>query len=86
MREWFTLSDPGMKEALFDTPMYGEFARIDEFAHPPNEAIILRFLHRLEKHKFAAKNLVTVNNLLVQHSLLSKTITVVDSMLIAAPQ
>lgn len=38
MREWFTLSDPGMEEALFDTPMYGEFARIDEFAHPPNES------------------------------------------------
>ena len=31
MQQWFTLSDPGMKEAFFDTPLYREFAQLEEF-------------------------------------------------------
>ena len=27
MQQWFTLSDPGMEEAFFDTPLYREFAQ-----------------------------------------------------------
>ena len=26
MQQWFTLSDPAMEEAFFDTPLYREFA------------------------------------------------------------
>ena len=53
MQQWFTLSDPGMEEAFFDTPLYREFAQLDEFARLPDESTILRFRHRLEKHKLA---------------------------------
>ncbi len=31
MQQWFTLSDPGMEEAFFDTPLYREFAQLQEF-------------------------------------------------------
>src|SRR5665647_2515072 len=85
MQQWFTLSDPGMEEAFFDTPLYREFAQLNELERLPDESTILRFRHRLEKHKLAEKILATVNELLSQRGLLLKTGTVVDATLIAAP-
>ena len=85
MQQWFTLSDPGMEEAFFDTPLYREFAQLDEFTRLPDESTILRFRHRLEKHKLSEQILTTVNELLSQRGLLLKTGTVVDATLIAAP-
>jgi IS5 family transposase len=85
MQQWFTLSDPGMEEAFFDTPLYREFAQLEEFARLPDESTILRFRHRLEKHKLAEQILAVVNDLLTQRGLLLKTGTLVDATLIAAP-
>jgi IS5 family transposase len=85
LQQWFTLSDPGMEEAFFDTPLYREFAQLDEFSRLPDESTILRFRHRLERHKLAEQILATVNDLLTQRGLLLKTGTVVDATLIPAP-
>jgi IS5 family transposase len=85
MQQWFTLSDPAMEEAFFDTPLCREFAQLEEFARLPDESTILRFRHRLEKHKLAEQILVTVNELLTQRGLLLKAGTAVDATLIAAP-
>jgi len=85
MQQWFTLSDPAMEEAFFDTPLYREFAQLEEFARMPDESTILRFRHRLEEHKLAEQILITVNDLLTAKGLLLKAGTVVDATLIAAP-
>ena len=85
MQQWFTLSDPGMEEAFFDTPLYREFAQLDAFGRLPDESPIGRFRHRLEKHKLAEQILTTVNEILSQRGLLLKAGTVVDATLIAAP-
>jgi IS5 family transposase len=85
LQQWFTLSDPGMEEAFFDTPLYREFAKLEEFTRLPDESTILRFRHRLEKYKLARAILGTVNDLLMQRGLLLKAGTVVDATLIAAP-
>src|SRR5450830_1804384 len=85
MQQWFTLSDPGIEEAFFDTPLYREFAQLEEFGRLPDESTILRFRHRLEKHKLAEQILATVNELLTQRGLLLKAGTAVDATLIAAP-
>jgi IS5 family transposase len=85
MQQWFTLSDPGMEEAFFDTPLYREFAQLDEFGRLPDESTILRFRHRLKKHKLADQILGVVNDILIERGLLLKTGTVVDATLIAAP-
>lgn len=85
MQQWFTLSDPGMEEAFFDTPLYREFAQLEEFGNLPDESTILRFRHWLEKHKLADEILATVNELLTSQGLLLKVGTVVDATLIAAP-
>jgi IS5 family transposase len=61
-----------MEEAFFDTPIYREFAQLDAFGRLPDESTILRFRHRLEKHKLAEQILAVVNELLVQKGLLLK--------------
>ena len=84
MQQWFTLSDLSMEEAFFDTSLYREFAQLEEFARLPDESTILRFRHRLEKHKLAEQILSVVNELLTQQGLLLKAGTAVDATLIAA--
>lgn len=84
MQQWFTLSDPAMEEAFFDTPLYREFAQLEEAGRLPDESTILRFRHRLEKHKLAEQILATVNDILIERGLLLKAGTVVDATLIAA--
>ena len=53
LQQLFSLSDPVMKGAFFDMPLYREFARLDVHGRLPDESTILRFRHRLEKHKLA---------------------------------
>ena len=70
MQQWFPLSDTAMEEGFFDTPVYREFAQLEEFARLPDESTILRFRHRLEKHKLAEQILATVNDILIERGLL----------------
>ena len=85
LQQWFSLSDPAMEEAFFDVPLYREFARLDVHGRLPDESTILRFRHRLEKHKLAEGILATVNDLLRSQGLLLKEGSAVDATLIAAP-
>jgi IS5 family transposase len=85
MQQWFSLSDPAMEEAFFDTPLYREFAQLGAHGRLPDESTILRFRHRLEKHKLADQILSTVNALLIERGLLLKVGTAVDATLIPAP-
>jgi IS5 family transposase len=85
MQQWFTLSDPGMEEAFFDTLLYREFSQLDEFGRVLDESTILRFRHRLEKYKLADQILGVVNGIRIARGLLLKTGAVADATLIAAP-
>ena len=51
----------------------------------PDESTILRFRHRLEKHKLADAILATVNDLLGAQGLLLRQGSAVNATLIAAP-
>ena len=84
--QWFNLSDPAMEEALYDTPMFREFAGLDMGEdHLPDESTILRFRHLLEAHNLSVQILATVNATLTTKGLLLKSGTVVDATLLAAP-
>jgi IS5 family transposase len=85
LQQWLNLSDPAMEEAFFDTPLYREFVGLAENVRLPDESTILRFRHRLEKHKLAAQILTLVNDMLATKGLLLKTGSAVDATLIAAP-
>ena len=86
LQQWFSLSDLGMEEALSDTPLYRDFAGLQAAqGRLPDESTILRFRHRLERHKLAGQILATVNELLGAQGLTLKSGTIVDATLIAAP-
>ena len=75
-----------MYEALFDVPLYREFALLpDGPVRLPDESTILRFRHLLERHGLAAKMSAAVNATLVANGLMLKTGSVVDATLISAP-
>ncbi|WP_116119103.1 IS5 family transposase [Paraburkholderia sp. BL6669N2] len=86
MQLWFGLSDPAMEEALYDVPLYRDFAGLDGgMTRLPDESTILRFRHLLEAHGLAAQMLALVNEILVEKRLMLKTGSVVDATLIPAP-
>jgi IS5 family transposase len=86
LQQWFNLSDPAMEEALYDTPMFREFAELDAGEdNLPDESTILRFRHLLEANNLSVQILATVNATLTAKGLLLKQGTVVDATLIAAP-
>ncbi|WP_344870015.1 IS5 family transposase, partial [Comamonas faecalis] len=66
-------------------PLYRDFAQLDAHGRLPDESTILRFRHRLERHKLAEQMLATVNALLCAKGLQLKEGTIVDATLIAAP-
>ena len=75
-----------MEEALHDTPMYRDFAALDEgITRLPDETTILRFRHLLETHHLAGPMLASINELLRGKGLMLRARTVVDATLIAAP-
>ena len=53
-----------MEESIFDMSLYREFARLEEFGRLPDESIIFRFRHDLEKQKLVEQILDLVNELL----------------------
>jgi transposase, IS5 family len=86
LQQWFNLSDPAMEEALYDTPMFRDFAGLDMGEDIlPDESTILRFRHLLEAHNLSLQLLATVNATLTQKGLLLKQGTAIDATLIAPP-
>lgn len=86
LQQWFNLSDPAMEEALYEVPLFQQFARLDlGSSRLPDESTILRFRHLLEEHQLSQQILATVNATLQAKGLLLKSGTVVDATLIAAP-
>jgi IS5 family transposase len=62
LQQWFALSDPGVEEALYESPVLRRFAGIDLGRGPaPDETTILNFRHLLEEHELCGQMLDTVN-------------------------
>jgi len=85
LQQLFGLSDFAMEEALFETPLYRDFARLDINARLPDRVSILRFRHLLEKHHLAQQFFETVNAMLKARGLMLHSGTVIDATIIAAP-
>jgi len=91
LQQWFGLSDLDMEEALFETPLYRDFAGLLGSERIPDRVSILRFgktpspRHLLEDHQLSIQILATVNNTLAAKGLLLKSGTAIGATLIAAP-
>jgi IS5 family transposase len=85
LQQLFGLSDFAMEEALFETPLYREFAGLDANGRLPDRVSILRFRHLLDKHNLAQAFFETVNAMLKARGLMLNSGTVIDATIIAAP-
>lgn len=86
MQHWYSLSDPAMEEALYDSRAMREFAGIDLGNEPaPDETTILNFRHLMEARNFGAELLRLVNVYLTEKGLAVARGTIVDATIISAP-
>jgi transposase, IS5 family len=85
LQQWFNLSDPGLEDALYESPVLRLFAGIDLGGEPaPDETTILNFRHLLEKHDLGGKMLNVVNEYLAQCGVRISTGTIVDATIVHA--
>ncbi len=86
LQQWFNLTDPAAEEALYDSPVMRQFARIDLGNEPvPDETTVCKFRHMLEEHRLGGEILETVNLYLQQRGVRITTGTIVDATIIHAP-
>src|SRR3546814_4521967 len=80
MQQWFSLSDPAMEEALYDSTSIRRFAKLSlARGGIPDETTILNFRHLLEKHDLASDALEAVNLLLADQGMTVRRGTIVRS-------
>jgi IS5 family transposase len=86
MQQWFNLSDPGVEEALYESPVLRRFVRVDlGVAAPPGETTVCGFRHLLEKHDLGGQMLEAVNLHLETKGIRIATGTFVDATIVQAP-
>jgi IS5 family transposase len=85
MQNFFTLSDPAMEDALYETASMRAFAGLSLDQAIPDETTILNFRHLLEENDLAEDILKLVNSHLARKGLLLKRGSIVDATIIAAP-
>jgi pilus assembly protein CpaE len=65
LQQWFKLSDPGVEEALYESPVLRNFVGVDLGVAPaPDETAIRDFRLMLEEQDLGGKMMVTVNHYL----------------------
>ena len=85
LQHWFSLSDPGAEDVLYESHVLRGFAGVDlGRAAAPDESTILTFRHLLEQHDLCGKILDTVNWYLDSKGIRISTGTIVDATIIAA--
>jgi IS5 family transposase len=86
VQQWFNLSDPGVEEALYESPGLRRFVGMDLGVAPaPDETTICRFRHLLEKHELGGLMLEAVNVHLEARGIQIATGTIVDATILHAP-
>lgn len=86
LQQWFSLSDPAVEEALYDSPILREFARIDLGQEPvPDETTVCKFRHLLEAPDLGSAMMKAVNRHLQSRGIKIATGTIVDATIIHAP-
>ena len=86
LQQWYSLSDPGAEEALYDSLTMRRFAGIRTDADViPDETSILNFRRLLEQHQLTARLFTAINAHMAERGLLVGRGTIVDATIINAP-
>jgi IS5 family transposase len=85
LQQWYTLSDPGAEEALYDIQSMRAFCGLELGRDAiPDETTILNFRHLLERHDLTKAVFAAVAEHLEARGALLRGGTIVDATLIAA--
>src|SRR5258708_16571408 len=86
LQQWFTLSEPAVEEALYDSLSMRRFVGIDLGREPaPDETTMCRFRHLLEVHDLGTRMFEEVHRHLEASGIKVAKGTIVDDTIINAP-
>jgi transposase, IS5 family len=86
LQVWFSLSDEGVEDAIYDSYAMRRFMGLD-FAveQVPDATTLLHFRHLLEKHKLGEKLFEAQNEIFEAEGWIMRGGSIVDATIIAAP-
>ena len=86
LQVWFSLSDEGVEEAIYDSYAMRRFMRLD-FAveQVPDATTLLHFRHLLEQHQLGEKLFEAQNQIFEEEGWIMRGGSIVDATIIAAP-
>ena len=83
---WFSLSDEGVEDAIYDSLAMQKFMRISELdSEVPDATTLLKFRRIIENNKLGAKLFKTINGILEEQGKMMHGGTIVDATIINAP-
>ena len=86
LQAWFSLSDEGVEDAVYDSYAMRKFMGLD-FAveQVPDATTLLHFRHLLEEHELGGKLFASQNEIFDQQGWIMRGGSIVDATIIAAP-
>ena len=83
---WFTLSDDGVEDAIYDSYAMRKFMKINFMDDKvPDATTLLHFRHLLEKHRLGEAMFAAINRVLEANGMIMHGGTIVDATIINAP-
>jgi IS5 family transposase len=86
LQVWFSLSDEGVEDAIYDSYAMRAFMGLDFVVEQvPDATTLLHFRHLLEKHKLGEKLFESQNEIFEAEGWIMRGGSIVDATIIAAP-
>jgi IS5 family transposase len=86
LQVWFSLSDEGVEEAIYDSYAMRKFMGLDFVVEQvPDATTLLHFRHLLEQHKLGERLFEAQNEIFTEQGWIMRGGSIVDATIIAAP-
>ena len=86
LQVWFSLSDEGVEEAIYDSYAMRKFMGLDfTVEQVPDATTLLHFRHLLEQHRLGEKLFAAQNEIFAEQGWIMRGGSIVDATIIAAP-
>ena len=86
LQVWFSLSDEGVEDAIYDSYAMRRFLGLDfALEQVPDATTLLHFRHLLEEHQLGEKVLAAQNEIFEREGWIMRGGSIVDATIIAAP-
>ena len=86
LQAWFSLSDEGVEDAIYDSYAMRRFIRVDFGTEQvPDATTLLHFRHLLEEHKLGEKLFAAQKEIFEREGWIMRGRSIIDATIIAAP-